>query len=257
MDKTDWFVLVVAFFVAIFLTAFFTGIYVNSQVTQFERNRRYCVVYGYATDYFLKQPVENVTVMFFIGDYKEIPYTNATYLVSTDAKGFYIDIMPLYQGHEDPEVLAVKDGYFANPPINQPRDIMEYGYIEPMRYQFTLYRADFQMVQFPITNHTFQTNNTGSWKPPVIPIINMTSTVFSKLDGSYLYWDIKTDPDFIQYLAAIQIGGGRGNNTQVTIIGMFPTRVDLTFFNGTNIAYTSYYPRLHYWTEPEIVKGQL
>jgi len=166
MNKSDWALLVLAFFFTILVTAVFTGIYVNSQVTQFERNKRYCVVYGHVTDYFLKEPVENVTIMFFLGDPEEIAYTNATYWTRTDAKGFYIEIMPLLQGHEFPEVEAVKNGYFATPLYvgsNQPTSIMEYGYIEPMRYQFSLYHADFQMVQFPIVNYTFQTNNTGTW----------------------------------------------------------------------------------------------
>jgi hypothetical protein len=245
MIRKYWFMVFVGILIATFALGLIVGISRNQQSAT---KRQYCVVYGHVTDYLTKQPVENVTIMFFVGDSKEIAYTNATYSANSDAKGFYIDIMPLYQGHEYPEVEAVKGGYIATPMYEAfPHSVMEYGYIEPMRYQFALYRADFQMIQLP--NYTSPSTTKTR--------INMTSTVFSKLDGSYVFWDFSIVPDFMLTLGVTRISGGYGNNTQVSTEGFIPSRVDVTFFNGTDIAYTSYYPVLRYWTDPEIVKGTL
>jgi hypothetical protein len=249
MDKGYWAILALVFFLTIVLTSFLTSLYVTLEVTSTDDSRRYCVVYGYATDYVSKQPVPNVTIMFFVGDNQEIPYTNATYWVKTDSNGFYVDIMPLYEGFLRPDIAAVKDGYYASPQYlasTTPTEINGFGHIQSNVDQFALYFADFQMIQAP--NYTQPIENTP---PPQ----NMTSVTFSKLDSTYRIWKYTTDPDITLELGAIEIFGGYGGNTTVTTLGYIPDRVDLIFFNGTNLAYTSYYPVLLYWTDPKIVEG--
>lgn len=131
----------------------------------------------------------------------------------------------------------------------------------PIGYPWNYSTQYFIELITPNCFHPYNPYNFTATSPaaPIVPIIpNMTSTVFSKLDGSYVYWSFSTEPSVPDYLSyEFQVIDGRGNDTEVILTGFIPTRVDVTFFNGTDIATTSYYPSLQYWTDPKIAEGTL
>lgn len=143
--------LAIAFVIGIVLVASHTLVFLwtanwaTQNAIEYERERhRYVTVYGRITEYFTGEPITNVTIVFFVGDSNEIPYTKATYSTSTDENGYYVKMMPIYS--YGPEIIAVKDGYYAT--IHylkeiRPQPIMWYG--KP--YWSAIYHANFTMIE--------------------------------------------------------------------------------------------------------------
>lgn len=90
--------------------------------------------------------------------------------------------------------------------------------------------------------------------PPPADAPWIFSGIFSKLPYSYQVWDFDTEPSYKDYLAEYEIWFGYGNATRIDFKGFIPEQIHVTFFNGTNTAYTTYYWQLNYWTDPVITE---
>jgi len=79
--------------------------------------------------------------------------------------------------------------------------------------------------------------------------------LFWKLDYSYQIWAFSTEPSMVETNGVITVSGQHGNDTWFGFDNYHtPEKVYVTFFNGTNTAYTTYYWKLGYWTDPVITE---
>jgi len=159
MKKKQYLVIGIILLVTHFLVYSYSFLWAVNSTTKFERERnRYATVYGRVTDWFLKEPISNVTILFFVGEQNEIPYVEAVYSIHTDENGYYVMMMPIR--NNAPEVIAVKKGYQAIDVYigsQKPSLEMWYGFSntpEQPEFRSAIYCANFRMFQFAQINMT-------------------------------------------------------------------------------------------------------